>query len=415
MGSIRRKLLFTLIFTELLAGIVAAWASFYTAQSQFDQFLDSELKQMATALAKRGNIPPSSLTLVGSNPEHRILVQVYESGSNSLFLSAKTSPFPILEREGFSDIQYEGAAWRVFTTTAGSEIIEVGQPESVRVSLAASASLEILQPLLILLPLTAIIVWLIVGQGLAPLDRTARSVASRSPESLKPISTEGLPAELRGLVNAINSLMERLSASLESQRRFASDAAHELRTPLTAIKLQAQLAKRAKTPEALAKNLSRLDEGISRATHLIEQLLTIARLDPDSARRPFERVSIGELLSTVQHDLEPIAGEKSITITAAPSDLTIRGMKDALLMMVTNLTDNAIKYTQEGGRIELTALQDGSRILVRVSDNGPGIPEKTVPACLSASTGRLAHMYPETVSGLPSCSELRKYIMDISM
>ena len=269
MGSIRRKLLFTLIFTELLAGIVAAWASFYTAQSQFDQFLDSELKQMATALAKRGNIPPSSLTLVGSNPEHRILVQVYESGSNSLFLSAKTSPFPILEREGFSDIQYEGAAWRVFTTTAGSEIIEVGQPESVRVSLAASASLEILQPLLILLPLTAIIVWLIVGQGLAPLDRTARSVASRSPESLKPISTEGLPAELRGLVNAINSLMERLSASLESQRRFASDAAHELRTPLTAI-----------------------------------------------------------------------------------------------------------KYTQEGGRIELTALQDGSRILVRVSDNGPGIPEK---------------------------------------
>ena len=98
MGSIRRKLLFTLIFTELLAGIVAAWASFYTAQSQFDQFLDSELKQMATALAKRGNIPPSSLTLVGSNPEHRILVQVYESGSNSLFLSAKTSPFPILER-----------------------------------------------------------------------------------------------------------------------------------------------------------------------------------------------------------------------------------------------------------------------------------------------------------------------------
>lgn len=186
MGSIRRKLLFTLIFTELLAGIVAAWASFYTAQSQFDQFLDSELKQMATALAKRGNIPPSSLTLVGSNPEHRILVQVYESGSNSLFLSAKTSPFPILEREGFSDIQYEGAAWRVFTTTAGSEIIEVGQPESVRVSLAASASLEILQPLLILLPLTAIIVWLIVGQGpraARPHSAKRREPFSRVPET----------------------------------------------------------------------------------------------------------------------------------------------------------------------------------------------------------------------------------------
>lgn len=81
----------------------------------------------------------------------------------------------------------------------------------------------------------------------------------------------------------------------------------------------------------------------------------------------------------MQHDLEPIAGEKSITITASPSDLTIRGMKDALLMMVTNLTDNAIKYTQEGGRIELTALQDGSRILVRVSDNGRNPGKRPCP------------------------------------
>ena len=239
-----------------------------------------------------------------------------------------------------------------------------------------NASLKILQPLLILLPLTAVIIWLVVGEGLAPLDRTARSVASRSPESLTPLGTKGLPEELKALVTAINSLMERLSVSLDSQKRFASDAAHELRTPLTAIKLQAQLARRARTPEALDRALGRLDEGISRATRLIEQLLIIARLDPDAARHPFESVPLGSLLLTVQHDLEPIASGKQITVDAEPSDAEAFGMRDALLLMVTNLADNALKYTPEGGRIVLSSASEGNSVFIRVADNGPGIPVK---------------------------------------
>ncbi|MCI5850306.1 MAG: ATP-binding protein [Sutterellaceae bacterium] len=376
MGSIRRRILFALIFAEIAAGLLTAWASFYTAKDEFSQFLDSELEQLAIAMANRGDIPPSSLTIPSRSPNHQVLVQVYESRSNSLFISEKARPLPILVSKGFSTIRRNDEEWRIFMTTAGDEIIEVGEPVSVRTSLAVNASLKILQPLLILLPLTAVIIWLVVGEGLAPLDRTARSVASRSPESLTPLGTKGLPEELKALVTAINSLMERLSVSLDSQKRFASDAAHELRTPLTAIKLQAQLARRARTPEALDRALGRLDEGISRATRLIEQLLIIARLDPDAARHPFESVPLGSLLLTVQHDLEPIASGKQITVDAEPSDAEAFGMRDALLLMVTNLADNALKYTPEGGRIVLSSASEGNSVFIRVADNGPGIPVK---------------------------------------
>ena len=375
MGSIRSRLLITLILVELAAGLFSAWTAFYNAQNEFNGFLDSELKQTAEAMATRGSIHPDKVTVAGYSLEKRILIQVYESKSNSLYLSDRLPALPILEAPNFSNLHYNGEEWRVFTLAAGSEIIETAQPMSVRTKLAAAASLRILQPLLFAIPISAILIWLLVGQGLAPLDKTARSVSRRSPSSLSPIETKGLPLELLTLVNAINSLLSRLSVSLESQKRFASDAAHELRTPLTAIKLQAQLVQRATTPELRNKYLGRLNEGISRATRLIEQLLTIARLDPDSARRPFDSVRLDHLLETVREEMEPISTQKQIAISTDAEPVEAFGNKDALTQMVTNLTDNAIKYTQEQGHILLRAFERNGYAVIQVSDDGPGIPE----------------------------------------
>mgnify|MGYP003029821580 CR=1 FL=1 len=143
--------------------------------------------------------------------------------------------------------------------------------------MAASAALRILQPVLLFIAFLAIAIWFVIVQVLQPLSKTARAVAKRSPSSLDPIPSTGLPYELRSLVNAINDLMRRLGDSLTAQQRFASDAAHELRTPLAAIKLQAQLLARAKTDEDRAKYAGRLQQGVARATKLVDQLLTIAR------------------------------------------------------------------------------------------------------------------------------------------
>lgn len=382
MTSIRRKLLLTLLLALLAAGFASAAATFFSAQAEFSEFLDKHLQETAESLAEsvRSSMPfnsPDHLTIVGDAPSYRIIVQVYDSAHNSLWQREGAPALPLPEGPGFGTAKVDGKDWRTYSAAAGPLVITAGQDLGVRTSLAATAAFRILQPVCLLLPFIAIAVWIVVGTGLAPLERTARSVARRSPTSLEPLSTKGLPAELAGLVNAINDLLKRLAESLSAQQRFASDAAHELRTPLTALKLQVQLAQRAKTPEAQQKCFARLNEGINRATRLVQQLLTLARLDPETAKKPMTTIDLAELAESVREDMTPIAGQKRISISVSARPASIDGMEDAIRLMITNLTDNAVRYTPEGGRIEISTTTESGLSVVRVSDSGPGIaPEE---------------------------------------
>lgn len=164
---------------------------------------------------------------------------------------------------------------------------------------------------------------------------------------------------------------------MESQKRFASDAAHELRTPLTALKLQVQLAERAKTEESRQKAFNRLHAGIDRATGLVQQLLVIARLDPDAHKKPFVVVNLADVIGSVVDELSVLAQQKNIALETNTVDLRVEGMEDALKLLITNLTDNAIRYTQPEGRILLSVRQQDHLAIIEVSDNGPGIaPEE---------------------------------------
>ena len=266
MHSIRRKLLITLIGALLAAGFTTAAATFFSAQTEFNKFLDTHLKETAESLAQSvtHSFPladPDHLTIIGDAQSYHIVVQVYDSANNTVWQREDQPYLPLPDAPGFARAKLNGVNWRTYSTPAGPLIITVGQDTAVRTELAASSAFRVLQPLCLLLPFIAIAVWIVVGSGLAPLEKTARSVARRSPTSLEPISTKGLPLELAGLVSAINQLLDRLRESLSAQQRFASDAAHELRTPLTALKLQVQLAQRAKTDEAREKSLMRLNEG----------------------------------------------------------------------------------------------------------------------------------------------------------
>lgn len=382
MSSIRRKLLLTLIGALLAAGFAAAVATFFSAQIEFDKFLDAHLEETAEALGESvmHNLPEKKtthLTIVGDAARYQIVVQVYDSSTNSLWRRDGTPALPLPDRPGFGLEKVDGQAWRTYSTAAGPLIITVAQDTAVRTELAVASAFRILQPLLLLIPFIAIAVWIVVGDGLAPLERTARSVARRSPTALTPISTKDLPRELAGLVNAINQLLERLNESLTAQQRFASDAAHELRTPLTALKLQVQLAQRAKTPEAREKCFIRLNEGINRATRLVSQLLTLARLDPDARNKPISTIRLASLAQSVAEDMSPIAGQKSITICAVTEEAELDGMEDAIRLMMTNLTDNAVRYTPDGGHIEIRTRRDDDAAIIEIADDGPGIaPEE---------------------------------------
>lgn len=378
MRSIRRKLLITLLGALLAAGFTTAAATFFSAQAEFNKFLDIHLKETAQALARSAQTVfepdgQSHMTIVGDSPSYQIIVQVYDSATNSIWLKEGTQHLPLAMIQGFSTEKLNGKMWRSYSVTSGPLIITVGQDTAVRTELAMASAFQILQPLCFLLPFIALAVWLVVGDGLAPLERTARSVARRSPSSLEPISTKALPQELAGLVNAINLLLDRLKTSLSAQQRFASDAAHELRTPLTALKLQIQLAQRAKTPEAREKCFSRLNEGINRATRLVQQLLTLARLDPDASEKPVSTVQLDALVHSIREDMDAIGAQKNIQIQAVTEPATTEGMEDAIRLMITNLTDNAIRYTPENGRIELRVTPKGADVAIEICDNGPGI------------------------------------------
>ena len=202
MTSIRRKLLLTLIGALLAAGFTTAAATFFSAQAEFNDFLDTHLKETAESLAEsvRESFPteaPSHLTIVGDAPTYKIVVQVYDSANNGLWQREGTPSLPLPDGPGFASVQVDGKQWRTYSVPAGPLVITVGQSMEVRTSLAATAAFRTLHPLCFLLPFIAIAVWIVVGSGLAPLERMARSPAALPPR-LSPFQRKVYQANLRG-------------------------------------------------------------------------------------------------------------------------------------------------------------------------------------------------------------------------
>ena len=219
-----------------------------------------------------------------------------------------------------------------------------------------------LLPVLIVLPFLGLAGWWIVGRGLAPLGRIAGDVKQRSPTALTPLDTASMPSEIRPLADALNDLLARLDQSFTQQSRFAADAAHELRTPLTALNLQVQLAERAASDEDRSRAFEKLRQGLRRSARLVQQLLTMARLEPEAAAAAPTRVDIGKLLTSVIDDLRPLASERRIRVTAsASSDCIVAGNEDSLRILFSNLVDNAIRYTPEGGTVNTAVRSHAGR------------------------------------------------------
>jgi two-component system OmpR family sensor kinase len=242
-------------------------------------------------------------------------------------------------------------------------------------------ALRTIVPLLAVLPVLGLLIWLIIARGLKPLERVAVAVARRSPTQLEPLAESGLPSEVQPLVRALNGLLLRLGQTLAAQRTFIADAAHELRTPLTAVHLQAQLAERATTDSDRRKALADLKSGLERATRLSEQLLTLARAEPgvEAAERPASVIDLLALAREVIAELALLAAQKSIDLGLSEGrQAIVRGDAEALRALLSNLIDNAVRYTPARGRVDVAVEAQGERATLSVRDNGPGIapPER---------------------------------------
>ena len=373
--SIRRRLLAALLGALLGAGVIAAIATYASARGEVDALLDEELRQIALSLRDHAQIDLQRLQRASDDPELRVLVQIWDPAFDRPYSSRAIDPLPRLSAEGFATVEHDGRSWRVYATRSGKQAIQVAQPTALRTELAARSTGRLLLPVVIVLPFLALLGWWIVGRGLAPLAVVAQTLSQRDPTSLRPIAADKLPIEVQRLVESLNALLQRLDESFDTQRRFAADAAHELRTPLTALTLQIQLAQRAQSVDERAIALERMEQGVKRATRLVNQLLTMARLDPEAGQKPAVPTNLAALATAVADELQPLAVQKSIVLDVdAGTPAWVLGQEDALRILLTNLVDNAIRYTAPSGCVHISVQPSDATAQLIVRDNGPGIP-----------------------------------------
>ena len=369
--SIRRKLLLALLSALALTGLASSGATWLAARHEANQQFDYQLRQMALSLRDQTLQGPADFF---TGWDYDFIVQVWGPRGDLVYLSNRGIVLP-QSGTGFQTVAVRGENWRVFTLDQPDKVIQVAAPVSLRQDRASAMALRILVPVLAAIPLFALLIWLLVGYELRPLDVIARAIRKRAPSSLEPLAAGRLPEEVQPMVSELNALLARLREAIDTQKRFTADAAHELRSPLTALQLQIELVERAQSPEERREALDALRAGALRAARLVEQLLTMARLEPDAAAAPPAAVDLAEIAVSVGADLEPLAEAKGVELRLGRVEATrVAGQVHALQTLVRNLVDNAIRYTPAGGRVTLEVGQDAGRALLMVSDTGPGIP-----------------------------------------
>ncbi len=380
--SLRRRLL-----ALLLGGVTLGWAvslalSYHDAHHEIDEIFDANLVQVAQmllALASEfdGDDDIARLPADVHRYQKKIAFQLW-SREGHLLLRSKYAPTAPLTREpGFSEaLGANQSLWRYFTQWDEERelLAVVGENHEGRQELAGHIVGRLLVPALLGLPLLATWIWFATRRALAPIDAIADQVQRREPQHLAPLIPPSAPVEIRPLLVALNGLLARVDLALEGERRFTADAAHELRTPLAALTVQASVAARARDSAERDHALAELTRGTKRASHLVEQLLTLARLDPNlgMARSP---VRMGELAAEVCADQAGLALAKGIQLELDAGDpVDVPGNADLLRILLRNLVDNALRYSPPDGQVLIELKSLAGKVRLSVSDNGPGIP-----------------------------------------
>ena len=380
MRSIRRELLAWLLAGLLVAVAVAAVGTYLRAREEANALFDHQLQEMVASLTDAPFAAAPEGVLGSRAGDDALVVQIWDRNGVQLYLSQPQRVLPQYAQLGFTNLRTESGEWRVFSALAGGQVVQVAQPMRARRELAASMALRTIMPLLAVLPVLGVLIWFFIARGLEPLERVAAAVGRRSSTALEPLSERGLPSEVRPIVHALNGLLDRLGQALTAQRTFIADAAHELRTPLTAVHLQAQLAERATTDAERRAALGDLKAGLERATRLSEQLLALARAEPglDAVDKPATTVDLGALAREVIAELAPLAARKSIDLGLSDAGgAMVLGDAESLRTLLSNLVDNAVRYTPAAGRVDVALESEAGRAVLAVRDNGPGIaPEE---------------------------------------
>ena len=371
--SLRRRLLWLVLAAIAIASLVQASTAYRTALAQADAMFDEHLQEVARSI--HGGLPLAPAP--GSGDADDFLVQIWGPDGAQLFRSPRASlpPFAVL---GFSDGVAGGVRYRVYSLQTPQQTVQIAQDLDARQARARSMAVRAMLPIALLAPLLMLAVWWLIDRSLAPVERTRRQVAARTADDLSPLPDEGLPQEVLPLVQELNLLFGRSRLAFEAQRNFVADAAHELRSPLTALKLQAQALRRTHDDAGREAAVTRLNEGIDRAIDLVGQLLALAREEGSGRSAAWQQVDLQDMVRHVVSQLLPQAQVRRIDLGLLPPEhgaLSVEGHADGLHTLLRNLLDNAIRYTPDGGQVDISLSLRDSAPCLTVEDSGPGVPE----------------------------------------
>ncbi|WP_175425759.1 ATP-binding protein [Trinickia violacea] len=397
-ASIRRRLVFLILASIALVWTVALVSSYRHATQELEEWEDARLAEFAqflvvlnpadlTTLAKRHIDARDEFDITHANAKddqdalpRDILMQVRDADGRILASSPELASLQGWDAQtpaspGIRSMTLGGKPWHTFTLhdTASGRTVRVLEPANTRSDLATGAARRISAPIAFALPVLAILVWFSIGHSLAPLKMLSKAIRTRDVSKLEPIEMGPTPAEVRPLVDALNQLLSRLALSIKRERAFTSDAAHELKTPLAAIKVQAQVALGAEDAASQQLAMQRVVQGVDRSARLAEQLLLLARLD-EHDRLPTAPVRLETLARNAIAAKVPGARRKDMHVALIDSE-PCEVVAEPLLIgiLLDNLIDNAIKYGDTGGRVEVAIRRENQAVLLTVRDDGPGV------------------------------------------
>jgi signal transduction histidine kinase len=374
MKSIRARLLIALILLVAVISVLSATVTYRRVLNETSALFDYQLRQMALTLRSQISLA-RQITLPVDQADADFVVQIWDVFGARSYSSRPGLPVSSQIVLGYADLDLRGQPWRAYGLQTADGVIQVAQPARVRQELARAAALRVVTPLLLLLPFMILCVMWVVRRGLMPLRYLTREVQRRDAGSLAPLAASDLPLEIEPMVAELNRLLSRLNAAFAAQRDFIADAAHELRSPLTSLRLQLQLLDRAADGAARSEAREMLGSGVERAIHLVEQLLTLARLDPLEAAADRQLIDLTAAVRDAMADCHALALERRMDLGLdAPAQVEVRGDREGLRILVRNLVDNALRYSPAGGSVQVSCGGTAQGALLQVVDSGPGIP-----------------------------------------
>ncbi len=371
MTSIRSYLVVTLVAAFSLITFLAALNGYLSSMREAERLLDTELAHANDIL---------SMVFVGSRKKEVVRQQSDDLAfqvwkDDDLVMASSEAPGePLGDLDnGYRYINFSGYRWRSFTRSDAGYTYVVAERADLRHLVAEKVVLESVLPLLLWLPVSAVLVWVLVSWGLRPLRELSTQINQRRSDDLAPLVLQNPPGELVQLIDSSNSLLVRLSAAFEREKHFASHAAHELRTPLSILKVHLHNIAQEVPKDDPA--LMHANAGVERMHHLVEQILDLNRTNPELMKANFQIIDLHRVAQRVTAGVWPEFESSGLTLGVEGASAAMPGDAALLETLMHNLLDNARKYTPALGQVRVSVEACDDIVVLKVEDSGPGIPD----------------------------------------